>query len=793
MKKFLFTLATLIAAGFAANAACPQFAFAQDEVEVVPGGDAVTVNILLTQDANEQIKGLQFQWAMRDAAGEILPSDVVVVKQNLGTPRVPNYQWFRSGVIMDDMGVPVASSNPQDGKYRILLANTATNIIMMGDELAYYQGEGIEPVLCSLQLQAVEGWDGEFATLTMECNTYEYAQETGLDEYPNKIVGTEGVYVLEDGAMSIKIKNPNFVPAEDKDLTGEIMFGEMDENGTVAVWYEGPEEVTLTVTINGEEVELVDGTFTLPDYGTYEVYVTANAEGYKEESRMKIFTWEEPVVEQTAAPEVNFEMRGEELWCVITGEGDIYVDGENQGPAPVQFLVTTQTTEVQEGSFIVYAIAEGKTQSESVVASWTCEAKEVVVEYAEKPVITYDEETFTVTATSADEVHLFINGIPVEGNTYTFEQTGEEVTYQVTAYASAEGKENSEYASMEVTVPAKEVEYTAVPVVTVEITDDAYIFTATGDGEVVLYVDGVEVENPYTVARPDVAPEEPYAVYVYATAQEEGKEMSASDVQRVVIEPKESVEPQPTPEPDVTIDVNDDAVVITVEGEGEIHVYVDGVELTEPYTLERGDADKDVVITVTAQAEGMEMTTVTLDYTIPAKEAAPEHSYYVVFIDKDGNEQYYELKPGDDVDGIQTSVALTYGIYGAFDYYGGAERPNIPMYFVVDGVKYGATEDGLEPVWGNANENPLVLGENAWAVPVGYKYVVGIVFDENGNMFMQISQGIFVGIDEMNADKAIAGVRYFNMAGQEMQKAEGMTIVVTTYTDGTTSAVKVMK
>ena len=32
-----------------------------------------------------------------------------------------------------------------------------------------------------------------------------------------------------------------------------------------------------------------------------------------------------------------------------------------------------------------------------------------------------------------------------------------------------------------------------------------------------------------------------------------------------------------------------------------------------------------------------------------------------------------------------------------------------------------------------------------------------------------------------------------NMAGQEMQEANGMTIVVTTYTDGTTSAVKVMK
>jgi len=48
-------------------------------------------------------------------------------------------------------------------------------------------------------------------------------------------------------------------------------------------------------------------------------------------------------------------------------------------------------------------------------------------------------------------------------------------------------------------------------------------------------------------------------------------------------------------------------------------------------------------------------------------------------------------------------------------------------------------------------------------------------------------------IDEMNAGKTVANVRYFNMAGQQMQEANGMTIVVTTYTDGTTSAVKVMK
>ncbi len=48
-------------------------------------------------------------------------------------------------------------------------------------------------------------------------------------------------------------------------------------------------------------------------------------------------------------------------------------------------------------------------------------------------------------------------------------------------------------------------------------------------------------------------------------------------------------------------------------------------------------------------------------------------------------------------------------------------------------------------------------------------------------------------VNELNGDKAVASVRYFNMAGQEMQEANGMTIIVTTYTDGTTSAVKVMK
>mgnify|MGYP002621156755 CR=1 FL=1 len=48
-------------------------------------------------------------------------------------------------------------------------------------------------------------------------------------------------------------------------------------------------------------------------------------------------------------------------------------------------------------------------------------------------------------------------------------------------------------------------------------------------------------------------------------------------------------------------------------------------------------------------------------------------------------------------------------------------------------------------------------------------------------------------IEEMTSGKQVAGVSYYNALGQEMTEAKGLTIVVTTYTDGTTSTVKVVR
>ncbi len=48
-------------------------------------------------------------------------------------------------------------------------------------------------------------------------------------------------------------------------------------------------------------------------------------------------------------------------------------------------------------------------------------------------------------------------------------------------------------------------------------------------------------------------------------------------------------------------------------------------------------------------------------------------------------------------------------------------------------------------------------------------------------------------VEEILAGKTVANVRFFNLTGQEMAQPNGLTIQVTTYTDGTTSAVKVIK
>jgi gingipain R/gingipain K len=88
--------------------------------------------------------------------------------------------------------------------------------------------------------------------------------------------------------------------------------------------------------------------------------------------------------------------------------------------------------------------------------------------------------------------------------------------------------------------------------------------------------------------------------------------------------------------------------------------------------------------------------------------------------------------------------------------------------------------------------------EDAFALTVDGEYYIdfwatapGMLDSSHGGLIFTIDPT--TGLSEVVAGKNIANVRYFNVAGQEMTQAEGLTIVVTTYTDGTTSAAKVVK
>lgn len=423
MKKLLFTLAALLSAGLFASAQVPEFAFSESEITLTPGGDIYTVKINFSKDAGAEVQGGQLQWIMYNAAHEQIGTGVTIQPKNMGTPRQPDYRCFQPGNVVTDMNISVSETIKDEGSaYRALFVSMAGTAIFMGDEMEYYGGLGEDATLFIIDLKADADWADEYATLEL----------VGSEGFENTWVNPAQETFLSTQEMVLKIKNANWTPAEDLDLTGEIVFGELDEaTGNIPVSYDGPEEVVLTATINGEAVEIVDGMITLPAYGEYEVYVYANAEGYKEESRMKIFTWTEPVQpEVTEAPVINVT-EGEDAYIIeAVGNGEVilYCDGL-EVPNPM-----TIARGDQDATFVFTATAqeEGKEISETVTLEVTVPAKEVKVYEIPMPVVTVDEgaDVYTITAVAGEGT---IDGVVITLHVTVYDsETGESTTTEYT-------------------------------------------------------------------------------------------------------------------------------------------------------------------------------------------------------------------------------------------------------------------------------------------------------------------------------------------------------------------------
>jgi len=181
---------------------------------------------------------------------------------------------------------------------------------------------------------------------------------------------------------------------------------------------------------------------------------------------------------------------------------------------------------------------------------------------------------------------------------------------------------------------------------------------------------------------------------------------------------------------------------------------------------------------------------------VPAVPANPE---ITEFFDCGSEEGYTRLDFNInlvDVDGNPLdSDCLTYSIFTdndelfTFDY----ETYGINNGFETDMTEipygYSGYDFYLRRVYfyrTNEGDNPLF----SYRIGMQLNYTVDGICNKSDIVYLIIQP---TAVDEVNAGKTVSNVRYYNLAGQEMTQPSGMTIQVTTYSDGTTNAVKVFK
>ena len=184
--------------------------------------------------------------------------------------------------------------------------------------------------------------------------------------------------------------------------------------------------------------------------------------------------------------------------------------------------------------------------------------------------------------------------------------------------------------------------------------------------------------------------------------------------------------------------------------------------------------------------------------TLPAVPANPD---VVEFFDS-GNEYGYTRFDFNinlvDVDGNPLNPdCLTYSIFTdddelfTFDYetYGPSNGFETDMTEIPYG--YSGYDFYLRRVYfyrTNEGDNPMF----DWRIGIQLNYTVDGITNKSDIVYLEVYPH-HTSVSDVNAEKSVTGVRYYNVAGQEMAQPSGLTIQVTTYSDGTTSTAKLIK
>ena len=397
-----------------------------------------------------------------------------------------------------------------------------------------------------------------------------------------------------------------------------------------------------------------------------------------------------------------------------------------------------------------------------------------------------DETHMTVTvACETANSTLIVNGEAVEGNPYTYVVTRPDVYTAMTVNVTAQsvlGTETSEVvtgsqaftpvedqptaakpvitffetknANEEVTAVTVQIEnWTSATINGVEYTNgrgDVKTFTANYVAEQPIHVEAVNApgypyiandnEADYTLNK--LAPIASEAAQFGTTMDDEYVYVTATGPGVVLYDQNGNVvDPQPLKLPRNEYSEENTGYTVnihaTTQQQGEPGQYT---QTSTPYEVE---------VPNKAKPDDPQPTEKTPTPTASGRTPDGVHAYYVTITDLNPNAViYYRV--------YKDGVLLTEGEDG---------------WVVYDG-EFGYTQDGNYRVEMYAVAPGMLPSDQ-----IAYEFVISE------------TTGL---VDVMNG-KTISNVRYFNMAGQEMQEANGMTIVVTTYTDGTSSAVKVMK
>ena len=183
---------------------------------------------------------------------------------------------------------------------------------------------------------------------------------------------------------------------------------------------------------------------------------------------------------------------------------------------------------------------------------------------------------------------------------------------------------------------------------------------------------------------------------------------------------------------------------------------------------------------------------------VPAVPANPEVTEFFDCGDESGYTRLDFNISLFDVDGNPLDAdCLTYSIFTdedelfTFDYatYGASNGFDTDMTEIPYG--YSGYDFYLRRVYfyrTNMGDDPMFT----WRIGMQLNYTVDGVTNKSDIVYLEVYPKP-TAVNELDGSKTEAGVRYFNMAGQEVSQPSGLTIQVTTYSDGSTSAAKVIK